>query len=153
MGFAGTTQEEVMKKGIAAAMAAMVFAGCATTSVKVVDKQALDTLKPGVTTIAQVEATYGPPFQETKEPDGTDQLQYVSKIRMRDDSQTGDPIVGSNIRRQIEKNVSSMLVFDQRGHFLHAWTSDKTVDENVPGNLGKIQPSDVTRGSLAGHGI
>ncbi|GGA01247.1 hypothetical protein [Dyella caseinilytica] len=142
-----------MKKGIAAAMAALVFAGCATTGVKVVDKQALDTLKPGVTTIADVKATFGPPFQETKEPDGTDQMQYISKIRVRDDSGNTGPVVGSNIPRQIEKNVSAMLVFDQAGHFLHAWTADKTVDENVPGNLGKTQAGDVTRGSLAGHGI
>jgi outer membrane protein assembly factor BamE (lipoprotein component of BamABCDE complex) len=139
-----------MKKGFAAAMAALVFAGCVTTGGKVVDKQALDTLKPGVTTIAQVETAFGPPFQETKEPDGTDQLQYISKVRIHDDSHP-DPVVGSNIPREIEKNISALLVFDQHGHFLHAWTSDKTVDENVPGNLGNVQHNDVTRGSLMGQ--
>jgi outer membrane protein assembly factor BamE (lipoprotein component of BamABCDE complex) len=140
-----------MKKRFAAALAAVVFAGCATTSHKVVDSDALSTLKPGVTTIAEVEASFGQPFQETKEPDGTDQLQYVSKVRMRDEST--DHTTGSNIPKQIEKNISALLVFDQQGHFLHAWTADKTVDENVPGNLGKPQPNEVARGSMYSRGI
>jgi hypothetical protein len=141
-----------MKKGFAAAVAAVVLAGCATTGAKVVDSQTLSTLKPGVTTIADVKTEFGQPFQETKEPDGTDQLQYISKIRVKDDSGNSGPTVGSNIPRQIEKNVSALLVFDQSGHFLHAFTADKTVDENVPGNLGKMQQSDVTRGSMYSRG-
>jgi hypothetical protein len=141
-----------MKKGFAAAVAAVVLAGCATTGAKVVDNQALSTLKPGVTTIADVKTEFGQPFQETKEPDGTDQLQYISKIRVKDDSGNSGPTVGTKIPRQIEKNVSALLVFDQSGHFLHAFTADKTVDENVPGNLGKMQQSDVTRGSMYSRG-
>jgi hypothetical protein len=141
-----------MKKGFAAAVAVVVLAGCATTGAKVVDSQTLSTLKPGVTTIADVKTEFGQPFQETKEPDGTDQLQYISKIRVKDDSGNSGPTVGSNIPRQIEKNVSALLVFDQSGHFLHAFTADKTVDENVPGNLGKMQQSDVTRGSMYSRG-
>jgi hypothetical protein len=141
-----------MKKGFTAALAAVVLAGCASVGGKVVDNQALSTLKPGVTTIADVKTEFGQPFQETKEPDGTDQLQYISKIRVKDESGNSGPTVGSNIPRQIEKNVSALLVFDQSGHFLHAFTADKTVDENVPGNLGKMQQSDVTRGSMYSHG-
>jgi hypothetical protein len=135
--------EKTMKMGFAAMIAAVVLAGCATTAgKKVVDKDVLATFKPGVTTIAQVEAELGPPFHESKEPDGTDQLQYISKVKVPDDS---GPTVGSNIPRKIEKTISSLLVFDQNGHFLHAWTADKTIDENVPGNMGKPQPSDVGR--------
>lgn len=134
-----------MRKGIAAAVAALVLAGCASAPGKVVDKDSMASLKPGVTTIADVEAKFGQPFHETKEPDGTDQLQYLSKVKVPDDHM---PTVGSNIPRKIEKNVSAMLVFDQSGRFIHAWTSDKTIDENVPGNLGKMQQSDVSRGSL-----
>jgi hypothetical protein len=138
-----------MKKGMAAAIAAMVIAGCATGPGKVVvDKDSLSALKPGVTTIADVEAKFGQPFQESKQPDGTDQLQYLSKIKVPD---TRMPTVGSNIPRQIEKNVSAMLAFDQNGRFIHAWTSDKTVDENVPGNLGNVQANDVGRGSMYSH--
>jgi hypothetical protein len=138
-----------MKKGIAAAIAAVVIAGCATGPGKaVVDKDTMATLKPGVTTIADVEAKFGPPFQESKQPDGTDKLQYISKVKVPD---TNMPKVGSNIPRQIEKNISAMLVFDQNGRFIHAFTSDKTVDENVPGNLGKMQANDVARGSMYSH--
>jgi outer membrane protein assembly factor BamE (lipoprotein component of BamABCDE complex) len=140
-----------MKKGFAAAIAAIVLAGCATTGrSKVVDQEVLSTLKPGVTTITQVETDLGQPFQDTKEPDGTEQLQYISKVRKMDPNAR---TVGSNIPRQIEENVSALLVFDQSGRFLHAWTSDKTVDENVPGNMGKMQQGDVTRGSLFSRGI
>jgi outer membrane protein assembly factor BamE (lipoprotein component of BamABCDE complex) len=139
-----------MKMRFAAALAAIIFAGCATTGSKAVDKDSLSALKPGVTTIAQVEASFGQPFQETKQPDGTDQLQYVSRIKMRD--QNADHTTGSNIPKQIEKTVSALLVFDQNGHFLHAWTADKTVDENVPGNLGTPQASDVSRGSMYNRG-
>jgi len=142
-----------MKKGFVAAVAAVVLAGCATAGGKIVDAHALSSLKPGVTTIADVKAEFGEPFQESKEPDGTDQLQYISKVKMRDDSGKLGPTVGSNIPKQIEKNVSAMLVFDQNGHFVHAFTADKTVDENVPGNLGKMQQSDVTRGSMYSRGF
>jgi outer membrane protein assembly factor BamE (lipoprotein component of BamABCDE complex) len=142
--------EGTMKKSFAAALAAVVLAGCATSGGKVVDKDAMAGFKPGVTTIAEVEATFGPPYQETKQPDGTDQLQYISKVKMKDEST--DHTTGSNIPRQIEKTVSSVLVFDQNGRFVHAWTADKTVDENVPGNMGKMQSNDVTRGSMYSHG-
>jgi hypothetical protein len=140
-----------MKKNMAAALAAIVLAGCATTGNKVVDKTAISALKPGVTTITQAEAALGPPFQETREPDGTDQLQYISKVRVIDENTAYT--TGSKIPRQIEKTISSMLVFDQQGRFVHAWTSDKTIDENVPGNLGKMQSNDVVRGSMYSHGF
>jgi hypothetical protein len=143
-------EEGTMKRGFAEAMAAMTLAGCATTGGKVVDKDTMASFKAGVTTIAEVQATYGPPFHETKEPDGTDQLQYLSKVRMKDDTSR---VVGSNIPRQIEKAVSAILVFDQNGRFVHAWTIDKTVDENVPGNMGQMQESDVTKGSMYGRGM
>jgi hypothetical protein len=139
-----------MKKAFTATIAAVVLAGCATTSSKVVvNKDVLATFKPGVTTIAQVEAQLGPPFHESKEPDGTDELQYMSKIKVPDNRM---PTVGSNIPRKIEKTISSVLVFDQSGHFVHAWTADKTVDENVPGNMSAPQPSDIGRGSMYSHG-
>jgi hypothetical protein len=138
-----------MRMHLAAAMAMVLISGCATTSSKtVVDTKTLSTLKPGVTTIANVESAYGQPFQDTKEPDGTEKLQYVSKIRVKDDSTANGPLVGTHIPRQIEKNVSAILVFDQKGLFVHAWTSDKTIDENVPGNMGQMQQSDVSRGSM-----
>jgi hypothetical protein len=142
-------KEGMMKRGFAAAFAAIILAGCATTGSKVVDKDAMASFKPGVTTMAEVEATFGPPFRETKQPDGTDQLQYLSKVRIKDDSPTA---VGTNIPRQIEKTVSAILVFDQNGRFIHAWTKDKTVDENVPGNMGQMQQSDVSKGSMYGKG-
>ncbi|MBE1162773.1 hypothetical protein [Dyella acidiphila] len=142
-----------MKHWLAAPLAALVLAACATTKSKVVDAQSLSALKPGVTTVAEVEAAFGAPFHETKEPDGTDKLQYVSTVRVIDDSGNSGPVVGSKIPRKIEKTVSALLVFDQSGRFMHAWTSDKTIDENVPGNLGKIQQSDISRGSLSGRGI
>ncbi|GLQ99661.1 hypothetical protein [Dyella mobilis] len=138
-----------MKTGLAAVAATIALAGCVTTGGKVVDKQVLSALKPGVSTIDQVKTNLGQPFQDTREPDGTEQLQYISKVRkVNPDVRT----IGSNIPRQIEENVSALLVFDQTGHFLHAWTTDKTVDENVPGNLGKVQQGDIRRGGAFSRG-
>jgi outer membrane protein assembly factor BamE (lipoprotein component of BamABCDE complex) len=137
-----------MKRGIAAAVAAMMLASCATTGGKAVDQDAIASLKPGVTTIAEVESAYGKPFNETKEPDGTDQLQYVSNVREVDNTQ---PMVGSNIPQRVSKTESAMLVFDQSGHFVRAWTKDgQKTTENPVGNLGNGQPSDFSRGSLYG---
>jgi outer membrane protein assembly factor BamE (lipoprotein component of BamABCDE complex) len=123
-----------MKKSMAAALAAIVLAGCVTTAGKVVDTQAMSTFKPGVTTITEVKAEFGEPFLETREPDGTDQLQYMSKVRMRD--QSTDHTTGSNIPRQIEKNISSMLVFDQKGRFVHAWTGIRPWTKTYPAIWG-----------------
>jgi hypothetical protein len=141
-----------MKKSFTAMIAVLVFAGCATTGSKkvVVDEKALSALKPNVTTIAEVEAEFGQPFLESKQPNGDDQLQYVSKVRVPDNL---TPSVGSNIPRTIEKTISSYLVFDQSGRFLHAWSGDKTVDENVPGNMGTPQAGDIGRGSMYSHGF
>ena len=137
-----------MKRGFAAAMAAMMLAGCATTGGRVVDQNAIASLKPGVTTITDVKAAFGQPFNETKEPDSTDQLQYVSQVREVDHTQ---PIVGSNIPQRVSKSVSAMLVFDQSGRFVRAWTKDgKTTNENPSNNLTGGQPSDFSKGSLYG---
>jgi outer membrane protein assembly factor BamE (lipoprotein component of BamABCDE complex) len=135
-----------MKRGFLVAIATLILAACATSRSKVVDKDTMASFKAGVTTKAEVVAEFGPPYRDIKQPDGTDQLQYLTDVRVKDENTT--PVVGSHISRQIVKTVAAVIEFDQNGRFVHAWTKDKTIDENVPGNLGKMQQSDVTTGSM-----
>lgn len=131
-----------MNKVVAAAMAALLLAGCATTEHKA-DPTAVASFQPGVTTIAQAEAALGQPFQATRMPDGSQQLQYVSKYQ--EVSGDGMPTTGSQIPKHVEKTVSTVLSFDQNGHFVSASSSSKDKDKQWPSNLGSLGGGDVQR--------
>ncbi|RDS86314.1 hypothetical protein [Dyella psychrodurans] len=135
-----------MKRGLlVSAGIAVLLAGCATTTNKV-DSTTIASFQPGVTTVAQVEAALGQPFQTLRMPDGTQQLQYVSKVQnMAADSMA---TTGSVIPKRATTTVSTMLAFDQSGHFLRSWSSSKTQDDNkMPSDLGNMQQGDVSRGT------
>ncbi|GLQ92787.1 hypothetical protein [Dyella acidisoli] len=124
-----------MNKVVAAMVAAMVLAGCATSAQKV-DPATIASFQPGVTTIAQVESALGQPFQATRMPDGSQQLQYVSKYQ----EVTGDgtPTTGSQIPKHVEKTVSTVLSFDQSGHFVSSSSNAKTKENQGLSNLGHL---------------
>jgi outer membrane protein assembly factor BamE (lipoprotein component of BamABCDE complex) len=131
-----------MNKVVAATMAALLLAGCATTETKV-DPATVASFQPGVTTIAQVEAALGQPFQATRLPDGRQQLQYVSK--RQEVSGDGMP-TGSQIPKHVEKTVSTVLSFDKDGRFVSASSDSKTKDNKQwPSNLGSLGGGDVQR--------
>jgi len=131
-----------MDKLVAAAVAAMVLAGCATTA-QTFNPAAVATFQPGVTTVVQAEATLGAPFQSTRLPDGSEQLQYISKH----DQLAGDgmPTTGSKVPKRIETIVSTMLVFDANGHFVKTWSTSKTKNTAWPSDLGHLDSGDVGR--------
>lgn len=135
-----------MKRGFAAVWVAVLLAGCATTSNKV-DPATIASFQPGVTTIAQAEAALGQPFQSTRMPDGTQQLQYVSKTQTATDDM---PTTGSRIPKQTTSTVSTMLSFDQSGHFVRSWSNAKTHDNNSPSDLGHLNQGDVPLRSPGG---
>src|SRR5581483_1894521 len=138
-------QEErgvVMNKVVAAMVAAMVLAGCATAQQKV-DPATVASFKPGVTTIAQVESALGQPFQATRMPDGSQQLQYVSKYQ--EVAGDGTPTTGSRIPKRVEKTVSTLLTFDPSGHFVSASSNSKSKDNQWPSDLGHLNGGDVQR--------
>jgi PBP1b-binding outer membrane lipoprotein LpoB len=119
----------LMKRGLAAACAAMFLAGCATTTAAGrFDPATVATFQPGVTTIAQVETALGPPYQSMKMPDGTQQLQYISKVQ--DLSADDTPTTGSAIHKRTTAMVSTMLTFDQSGHFLSSSSNSTTQGNN-----------------------
>jgi hypothetical protein len=132
----------VMNKAVAAVMAAMLLAGCASSPQKV-DPATVASFQPGVTTVAQVEAALGPPFQASRMPDGSQQLQYVSKYQ--EVSGDGLPTTGSQIPKRVEKTVSTVLRFDQDGHFLSSSSNAKTKDNQWPSNLGNLGSGDMKR--------
>jgi outer membrane protein assembly factor BamE (lipoprotein component of BamABCDE complex) len=139
-----------MKRGFAAAMVMALLAGCATTSGNKIDPATISTFQPGVTTIAQVEAALGQPFQSTRMPDGSQQLQYVSKVQ--NVSGDGMPTTGSEIPKHTSTMVSTMLSFDQAGHFVRSWSNSKTNNNNWPSNLGNMQSGDIpVRNAGAAH--
>lgn len=132
-----------MNKVVAAALAAVLLAGCATTSTDhKVDSSAIASFQPGVTTTAQVQAALGQPFLVSHTADGGQQWQYVSKYQ--EVSGDGMPTTGSQIPKHVEKTVSTVLVFDQGGHFVSSSSSAKSKGGNQwPDNLGHLSGGDV----------
>jgi hypothetical protein len=98
-----------------------------------------------VTTVADAEAALGQPFQATRMLDGTQQLQYVSKVNsLAADSM---PTTGSSIPKHQQTTVSTMLSFDQGGHFIRAWSNSKTKTNNDLTELGHLDQGDISRPS------
>lgn len=128
-----------MKRGFAAALIAVLLAGCATSGHKF-DASAITSFQPGVTTMTQAEAALGQPFQSTKMPDGTQQLQYVSKVQSVEDNM---PTTGSEIPKHNTTTVSTMLSFDQSGHFVRSWSNSTAHDNKWPSDLGHMSQGDV----------
>lgn len=134
-----------MARGFAAALAMLVLAGCATTGGSS-STSAIESFKPGVTTVAEAEAALGQPFQATKLPNGTQQLQYVTKVNSL--AQDSTPTTGSSIPKHQQTTVSTMLSFDQNGHFVRAWSNSKASStNNGPTELGHLNQGDLNRGT------
>lgn len=131
-----------MNKVVAAMAAAMVLAGCAASQPKV-DSTTVASFQPGVTTIAQVESALGQPFQSTRMPDGSQQLQYVSKYQ--EVAGDGTPTTGSQIPKHVEKTVSTVLSFDPSGHFVSASSNAKSKESGGMSTLGHLDGGDVQR--------
>ncbi|SFS02587.1 hypothetical protein SAMN05216570_1634 [Dyella sp. OK004] len=124
----------------------LMLAGCATagTQYSKVDQATVDSFKPGETTVAQVEAALGQPFQSNRLPDGSEQLQYISKVR--DLAVDDTPTTGSAIPKKVDKVVSTMLSFDKSGHFVRSWSTAKAGVDKWPSDLGRMQGTDIERG-------
>jgi PBP1b-binding outer membrane lipoprotein LpoB len=131
-----------MNKMVAAMVAALVLAGCATSQQKV-DPATVASFQPGVTTIAQVESALGQPFQSTRMPDGGQQLQYINKYQ--EVAGDGTPTTGSHVPKRVEKTVSTVLSFDASGHFVSASSNSKSKDNQGPSDLGHLNGGDVQR--------
>jgi hypothetical protein len=143
----------MMARGFATALAMVVMiallAACATTGGSF-STSAISSFKPGVTTVADAEVALGQPFQAMRMPDGTQQLQYVNKVNILAADST--PTTGSSIPKHEQTTVSTMLSFDQSGHFVRAWSNSKTKNNNnFPSDLGNMGQGDVDRGAGAAH--
>jgi hypothetical protein len=111
-----------MIKTICVAALAVALAACATTDTHKVDSTTLASFKPGVTTITDVESVFGEPINTTKMPDGSTQIQYMTKTQSAASVQAAAP--GSLMPRNTGgKMVSTMLSFDQGGHFVRYWSN------------------------------
>ncbi|WP_115497216.1 hypothetical protein [Dyella monticola] len=136
-----------MNKVVVAALAATLLAGCATTA-HTFNPATVATFQPGITTVAQAEAALGAPFQSTRMPDGSQQLQYTSKHEEL--AGDGTPTTGSKIPKRIETMVSTMLVFDASGHFVKTWSNSKTKSTTWPSDLGHIDSGEIGRNNGGG---
>jgi outer membrane protein assembly factor BamE (lipoprotein component of BamABCDE complex) len=133
-----------MNKVVAAALAAVLLAGCATTAEHKVDSNAIASFQPGVTTTAQVQTALGQPFLVSHTADGGQQWQYVDKYREM--SGDGMPTTGSKIPKYVEKTVSTVLVFDQSGHFVSSSSNAQSKGgKQWPSDLGNLNGGDVQR--------
>lgn len=131
----------------AIAIATAFLAGCMTIGHKV-DLTKIASFQPGVTTIAQAETILGPPFQTSRMPDGSQQLQYVTQVEQLADDST--PATGSQIPKHTDKTVSTMLSFDQNGHFVRSWSSASSHNNTWPSDLGHMNQGDVPMRSSGG---
>ncbi|WP_233842442.1 hypothetical protein [Dyella sp. 2HG41-7] len=127
-----------MNKVVASALATMFLAGCASSSPKG-DQGAISSFQPGVTTVAQAESALGQPFQITQTPDGGQQLQYVTKHN----EVSGEATTGSHVPKHVEKTVSTMLSFDQNGHFVRSWSNSSAQSNQGPSDLGNLNQGDI----------
>ncbi|GLQ89986.1 hypothetical protein [Dyella flagellata] len=132
-----------MNKAVAAVMAAVLLAGCATTSETKVDATTIASFQPGVTTIAQAEAALGQPLLVARTADGGQQLQYLSKHEELADD--GTPTTGTKIPKRVVKTFSTMLVFDQNGHFVRSLTGSTGNGNKWPSDLGNLNSGDVDK--------
>jgi hypothetical protein len=54
------------------------------------------------------------------------------------------PTTGSSIPKHQQSTVSTMLSFDQNGHFIRAWSNSKTtISNNGPSELGHLDQGDI----------
>lgn len=100
---------------------AITLSACANTETHQFHANTLTTFKPGVTTVADVEAAFGEPVNIVKSPDGTTQLQYMAKAES--DKSANDQIPGELLKRNSTKLTATMLSFDQSGHFVRSWSN------------------------------
>lgn len=137
-----------MYRMMTVALAAAFLAGCMTIGQKV-DTSKIASFQPGVTTVAQAEAALGPPFQALRLPDGSQQLQYVTQVQSLASDST--PTTGSEIPKHSEKTISTMLSFDQNGHFVRSWSNAKThASDQGLSTLGHLDQGDVPMRSPGG---
>ncbi|WP_266168917.1 hypothetical protein [Dyella subtropica] len=131
-----------MVRLFATAVVVLVLAGCATTNTRYskIDQNAIASFKPGATTMAEAEAVLGKPFQSAQMPDGTEQLEYLSKVQ--DSAADAMPITGTAIPRRVDKIVATMLSFDKGGHFISSWSNTSAGGNPWPSDLGKLQSGD-----------
>lgn len=101
-----------MKK-IAAIVAALILAGCASSGVRVTDEQ-MAQFHEGQTTKQEVIAALGQPTTTMRNADGTTLLMYTySEARTR--GSTFIPIVGAFVGGVDTRSNNVMLTFDQQG--------------------------------------
>lgn len=119
-----------MKNIILAAIAAIVLSACATTSGKKVDQDYVASLKPGVTTIADVEAVLGKPITVNRNPDGTTTLTY-GYASTKTSAAAYIPVVGTLLGKTDITNEGTFLEFSKSGRFVKSWsTSMSTAGAN-----------------------
>jgi outer membrane protein assembly factor BamE (lipoprotein component of BamABCDE complex) len=101
-----------MKK-IAAIVAALILAGCASSGVRVTDEQ-MSKFHEGQTTKQEVIAALGQPTTTMRNADGTTMLMYTyAEARTR--GSTFIPIVGAFVGGVDTRSNNVMLTFDQQG--------------------------------------
>lgn len=100
----------------------VLIAGCATSGVKI-DPNAVNSFKPGVTTLADAEARLGQPSQTTHNSDGTTTLDYIfgsSKVS----ASTFIPFAGAFVGHTDSQSQITELMFDKNNRFVRSSLSE-----------------------------
>lgn len=148
-----------MKKLIAlVVMEAMLLAGCGSVNGPAthsmaghgsrIDPNVVASFKPGVTTLAQVEAVLGNPVKSQQISSGTNVILYTN-VRIED---AGDhtPETGSALPKRHKFQCATLLTFDTQNRFQTSWTRVDDLGDASPSALGHLDVGDILTSAASG---
>ena len=119
---------------VALGVAALLLAACGdVTRGQQIDHHRLAGFQPGVTTIADVEKSLGPPLEVTKEPGGDSYLKYLYAT-VRSSKYTRIPVVGGFLGHghTVMNDDTVYVHFDAQGRLLETQEYTQHFDTRHP---------------------
>lgn len=106
-----------------------------------VNPDVVATFKPGVTTLAQVEAALGNPVKSVRVANGDSLILYAK--RRVEDVDGATPETGSALPPRHRVQYSTVLSFDPQGHYMTAINRVDDLGDSSPTALGHFDAGDV----------
>ncbi|HUA79492.1 MAG TPA: hypothetical protein VL997_03910 [Dyella sp.] len=106
-----------------------------------VNPDVVATFKPGVTTMAQVEAVLGNPVKTARVANGDSLILYAK--RKIEDVDGSVPETGSALPKRHRVQYSTVLSFDPQGRFMTSLNRVDDLGDSSPSALGHFDAGDV----------
>ncbi len=121
----------LFKTAFTAAIAAVVLSACASAG-NPINRQKVQALHVGQTTITQARASLGKPNAEIASYGGTTMLEYIH-VTVRPNGATFIPVVGLFAGKATSTSDVLLLTFDRKGILAHVQTQNGSITAG-PGN-------------------